>query len=245
MTNKFIAQRLWVARGCTVNFRLLSCHSMRKLYPLGLIVILTAIACNKEYSGWNVYYNSKIALTDVPANENCTTGGVLIQSGLDKNQNNVLDSQEVDQTEMICNGATGTPSGENPQQNSPKQIIIQLDMMTANMTSSTPLVVGSLPFFSKHHYPGYDSIVLVGHPYINPTESNTVTVKLYDLTNNKPIESSTISSSKGYNESPHVMSRNIYSELPDDEISLGISIVSANEGRFAATGALYLYLYRK
>jgi len=221
-------------------------NPMSRLYPICIILIFFTLACKKDYSGWNVYYNSKISLTDVPANESCSTGGVLIRSGLDKNQNDILDSQEVDQTQMICNGNTGTTDPTAPA-NSPKQIIIQLDMLTANMSSTNPLIVGKLPLFSKHNYPGYDSIVLVASPYV--VEPNTVTIKLYDLTNEKPIESSALKSSKGmglsWSSAIFVVSKNICAELPDEEIDLGLSIVSSNEGSFAGTGGLYLYLYRK
>lgn len=40
----------------------------------------------------------------------CPTGGVLVESGIDDNQNSVLDAVEVDATEKVCHGATGLNS---------------------------------------------------------------------------------------------------------------------------------------
>ncbi|MBL7700365.1 MAG: hypothetical protein JNK79_19525 [Chitinophagaceae bacterium] len=216
---------------------------MLKLYPIAILVALSLTACRKEYSGWNVYYSSKINLVDVPANEECPAGGVLVQSGLDKNQNDILDSIEIDQTEMICNGSAGVEPGVDP--GGPKQVVIQLNMMIANTGSATPIIVGAYPFFSKLYYPGYDSIVFVGRPYINPTEINRCTVELYDLTNNSVIANSTISSNKGLDETGFVVSKNLYSTLPDEEITLGIKIWSENEGMFAGVYSMYLYMYRR
>ena len=209
-----------------------------------LLSAVMLFSCKKEYSGWNVYYSSKINLVNVPANDDCPSGGVMVLSGLDKNQNDLLDSGEVDQSELICNG---TAADGSPDENitSPKQVIISLDMMTSNTTSATPITVGKFPLFSKNNYPGYDSIVLVAWPYISEFETNTATIDLYDLTNNAKIANSTLSSSKNWEQSGFVVSHNLYSSLPEEEISLGLQIKSANEGRFAGVYALYLYLYRK
>ena len=217
---------------------------MRKLYPALAILALSALSCRKEYSGWNVYYNSKINLIETEPSEDCPNGGIMIQSGLDKNQNEILDSSEIDQTEVVCNGATGANGEGGSGSNDPdKQIVIPLNMMTANTGSSTPIVVGSYPFFSKLNYPGVDSIVFVGQPYINPQETNSVIVELYDLTNNRPIANSAISSNQGLG--GFTVSKNIYSSLPDEEITLGISIRSEHEGMFAGIYTLYLYMYRR
>ena len=51
--------------------------------------------------------NSLIKVTNEPQGANCTTGGKKIQSGLDTDKNNILDSSEVSETDYICNGASG------------------------------------------------------------------------------------------------------------------------------------------
>jgi len=51
---------------------------------------------------------AKINLTPIPAGADCTKGGTLIETGLDKNDNGKLDASEVDSSAKICNGNDGT-----------------------------------------------------------------------------------------------------------------------------------------
>ena len=39
--------------------------------------------------------------------QQCNDGGIILESGLDHNQNNSLDNNEVTNTQFICNGADG------------------------------------------------------------------------------------------------------------------------------------------
>ena len=43
-----------------------------------------------------------------PAGANCANGGKRIDSGTDDNDNGVLDSAEIDDTEYVCNGSDST-----------------------------------------------------------------------------------------------------------------------------------------
>ena len=53
-------------------------------------------------------FNSLIDLTSFSgATGACTDGGVRIDVGIDDDKDGVLDSAEIDQTELVCNGATG------------------------------------------------------------------------------------------------------------------------------------------
>jgi hypothetical protein len=47
---------------------------------------------------------SLVSATVELSGSNCTVGGQKIQSGLDANNNGVLDSSEVSQTDFVCNG---------------------------------------------------------------------------------------------------------------------------------------------
>ena len=46
-----------------------------------------------------------------PGDEDCPFGGIRVESGIDENGNGVLDPEEVDTTEKVCNGAPG--AGQN------------------------------------------------------------------------------------------------------------------------------------
>ena len=60
--------------------------------------------CNRTSRSWG--------RTDIePAGANCASGGVRIQSGLDRNANDILDDSEVRLTSYTCNGAAGASAG--------------------------------------------------------------------------------------------------------------------------------------
>ena len=42
-----------------------------------------------------------------PGNANCPNGGVLVQTGIDENNNGILDDNEVDESESLCHGDSG------------------------------------------------------------------------------------------------------------------------------------------
>ena len=52
--------------------------------------------------------NSLVSVTNESAGVNCTNGGKKVESGVDSNNNNVLDPSEVSQTNYVCNGTNGT-----------------------------------------------------------------------------------------------------------------------------------------
>ena len=66
----------------------------------------TQIVCNGADGADGLL--SLISISDEPAGDNCTEGGVKIEAGLDENNNAVLDPEEVDQTRYVCDGTDGT-----------------------------------------------------------------------------------------------------------------------------------------
>lgn len=54
--------------------------------------------------------NSLASLISEPAGPNCTTGGYKINTGIDLNNNNILDANEIVNSQYICNGLTGNNS---------------------------------------------------------------------------------------------------------------------------------------
>lgn len=75
-----------------------------------IIVLATAIAilsCKKESD------NGKNSLTNLvmePSGENCVSGGFKITVGIDQNNNAILDENEIQGEEYICNGTNGNNS---------------------------------------------------------------------------------------------------------------------------------------
>ena len=58
--------------------------------------------------------NTLVKITEEPPGPNCEFGGTRIESGLDTNQNGVLDPDEVANTTFVCNGAPGDEGPEGP-----------------------------------------------------------------------------------------------------------------------------------
>lgn len=57
--------------------------------------------------------NSLVNLVNEPAGSNCTNGGVRVETGVDDNDNGVLDPSEVEAVGYVCNGTAGTGVGDS------------------------------------------------------------------------------------------------------------------------------------
>lgn len=66
--------------------------------------------------------------------ESCANGGITINAGFDLDGNGVLDSDEIDQTQTLCNGADAAISS---------QVIAEGDAQACNGAGGTRLIVGS------------------------------------------------------------------------------------------------------
>ncbi|KAB1158396.1 LamG domain-containing protein [Tenacibaculum aiptasiae] len=70
-----------------------------------------AIVCNGENGS-----NSLIKTSLEPSGANCNTGGIKIEIGLDINNNQTLEPNEIQETKYICNGTDGLTSLYNIKQ---------------------------------------------------------------------------------------------------------------------------------
>ncbi len=95
---------------------------MKSVHIVILIAALTMISCEKEGLDG---FTSLIDIQPEPGGTNCSSGGLKIMTGIDFNKNGLLDTEEIDETEYVCNGEPGSdaklslidiqaePSGEN------------------------------------------------------------------------------------------------------------------------------------
>ena len=158
---------------------------------------------------------------------------MIIESGVDKNKNNILDSLEIDQKQTVCNGVSAEQDSV---------IFLPIPNASSNTTSVNPVITGDLIKFKKSNYPGVDSIIFVASPYVGDITNSSV-VDLYDITDRQTIVGSSLSSNSLFN-SDFIQSGNLFNNISDKEITLGISQHSSNQGFFAASGTAYLFLYR-
>jgi hypothetical protein len=86
---------------------------MKRLF----LALLLVVGCgpNRNFTGANGSngLNSLINITGINPGSQCLYGGTLIATGLDANGNNVLDSTEVTQSSVICNGTVSNGSAAN------------------------------------------------------------------------------------------------------------------------------------
>jgi hypothetical protein len=80
---------------------------MKKINYLSLVAIIVLSSCAKQGLEGK---KSLINLVAETAGINCPTGGYKIMSGIDQNNNDVLDDAEVQSTKYVCNGITGSNS---------------------------------------------------------------------------------------------------------------------------------------
>jgi hypothetical protein len=193
--------------------------------------------CNGE-NGSNGL-NSLIEMIPEPQGNNCLIGGFKILTGLDQNFNGILDNDEIQQTDYLCN----VDSTYNNHDNLLRLVVGRHGIWAF----STEWVISEyptydFPAFCKLDYDNVDSIIFVPSMHTNDPGTKCI-VELYNKTDGISIENSLIESNMpGYN---FHYSRNIYDYLPSNRIDLGIRIKSEHDGVVVYTGIVsYLYIYR-
>jgi len=98
--------------------------------------------------------NGLISVSDEPVGANCGAGGKKIDVGLDNNENNALDTDEITSTQYVCHGLAGT----------------------GGSTGNTDCIITTLADNSTQLQCGDQSVVLVpGNVVVSPTEISTIT----------------------------------------------------------------------
>lgn len=183
--------------------------------------------------------NSLLNVTPEAAGENCSFGGYKVVTGIDINNNDILDENEIQNTEYVCNGNDGYIYSDK---------LIRLTIANNGIgTSSTEWYISEYPTFNypdfnKNDFGNIDSIIFV--PSLHTDFSNNKCIaELYNITDGLPIGNSQIeTNSTGWD---FHYSENIYDNLPNKTIDIGIRIKSENNGKSVSTGIVsYLYIYR-
>ena len=180
---------------------------------------------------------SVVDVTEEMPGDNCKYGGVMITTGTDANDNGVLDATEIEVTRYVCNGIDGIVNEE-----------IQIRLVdgiggAANTTSSTPVVVSGTSSFDIRNFVNADSVVFVADPYVS-NATNFALVELYNVTDGQVIANSLLRTNNLSEERIQLKTNNLYNELPQKQINLGIRLSSETNGQFSASGVPYLFLYR-
>ncbi|WP_075603736.1 DUF7151 family protein [Saccharicrinis aurantiacus] len=182
---------------------------------------------------------SLINFTEELAGDICSSGGYRIDLGIDINNNGVLDDNEIQSTEYICNGNSGSDGNVDRQ----TRIYFNGSVGTSSTNwEISPHGSFHLYEFNKLNYPDVDSITFV--PSLYTSEPNVkCEVRIFNVTDNEEVLGTELeSNSTGYD---FIESGDIYNLLPDKKVTLAIQIRSAKEGTYVSTGAhSYLFIYR-
>ena len=198
-------------------------------------ITATAYACN-GLDG-NI---SLVNISDEAAGSNCENGGTMIESGVDDNGNGTLDAEEIDITRFICNGVDG---GFDEQ--------VRLSFGESFLfTTGTDWIISAnqnehLLKFDKTNYLDADSII-VGMRIATTNAAVTCFGELYNITDDVSIANTELSSTVTNTEPfEYTFSGNIYNDLPDYEISIGMRIRSGTNGTQVIGGfPTYIFIYR-
>jgi hypothetical protein len=199
-------------------------------------VVATVYSCKKKSEP----LVSLLDIKEFASSTACPNGGIIINVGVDKNRNNVLDQDEVSNTKSVCNGQSGTNGSSD------RVIILTLFSSSSSYGTSSPTGVihpAVLVKFFKRNYVGVDSIKFVANPLV--TDASTLgMVQLYDVTDSVPIANSTLTTNIT-TPGRFLESNNVFSFLPEKEITLGVRLlVNSGSGNVFVSSA-FLVLYRK
>jgi len=204
---------------------------------IGIILVCSFVAwmfygCTKQ---GDVGQSSLLNLTAEPPGPNCPAGGVKVASGIDANRNGTLEDNEIQNIKYVCNAS------------SDKQVIIYFPANGyAYSTSSAAGHIDSIETiynFNIANYANADSINFSS--YLRTEDSNVAcTINLYDLTNNKIINNTTLTSNATNNWDWKTTPVNFLADMPQGLVNLGIQETSGQEGTVVSYYLPMITIYR-
>lgn len=90
-------------------------YDMKYKLSLAAIAVLSLSACNNSnetQSAQEPTFNSLVNITEINAGDNCVSGGIRVDSGVDSNANNTLDADELIEPRFYCNDGSHTVNGD-------------------------------------------------------------------------------------------------------------------------------------
>jgi hypothetical protein len=171
-----------------------------------------------------------------PAGLNCISGGYMLESGPDKNDNGILDDGEVDMAQYLCNGTSS----------SDRLVRVSFDFLDyygdyTNLPNGKIVEDSEVQRFNKLDYPNVESIIFTARIFMDYGTAKGY-AELYNLTDNVAIAGSIVETSAL--EPTYVFSADIKDNLPAKEIKLGIRIKTANSGDYVNINQAQIFIYK-
>jgi hypothetical protein len=197
-----------------------------------VIASLSFWGCEKEGPAGK---NALVEQIAEPAGEHCASGGIKVITGIDDNRNNVLDSNEIQKTEYVCNGIYN------------KETIIPFPgagyAYATDSAGNYVTAISSISDFNISNYPA-DSISF--STYMRTSNANVkCTVELYDLTNKKAISNSTLTTYSTAFWDLRKTTINFLNSFPKGTINLGVAIRSEQQGTAVSYYSPTIKIYKK
>jgi hypothetical protein len=162
---------------------------------------------------------SLVNITDEAKGGICGNGGIKIESGIDVNNNKILDNSEVQITKYVCNGNGGIVFVE-----------VRVSLNTISTAYVNPISKGIR--FDIRDFKDVKSVVFEASPYV-ANSNNYALLELYNITDGKAIVNSLIRSNNLPSAVQNLQSNEILNELPQKEVQLGIKLRSEISGQFS------------
>lgn len=179
---------------------------------------------------------SLVNITDEAKGGICGNGGIKIESGIDVNNNKILDPTEVQITRYVCNEDGGITSEE---------IRIKIAEGNTGTTSTIGSYLKGITF-DITKYKNVNSIIFEANPYVyygpNVPQNNFALLELYNFTDNLPIPNSLIKTNNLATNVVTLRSNEIINGIPKKEIQLGLKIRSEIQGFDSVSGFGFLIL---
>lgn len=187
-------------------------------------LVISIFSCGKD-TDIDAINNGLSSVKEEPPGENCAEGGVKIESGLDKNDNSILDESEVLNTSYVCNG-------DNYDYKDEFRLVLAAFGPGSSQGASKAdeyTVLGELLKFDKRMWLGAQSITYYVHAWSSQPDTKCI-VELYNATDKEVIAGSEMSTNaKGYS-GKLLISDNIINNIPNKEIDLFLRIKSEQDG---------------
>lgn len=185
----------------------------------------TKYVCNGD-DGSNGY-NSLINVSTEPEGEFCSNGGIQIESGIDLNNNGLLDENEIQNISYTCNGVDGINADSISIIRFP--IEVAFIWRDADQYWQSEVKDGFLSDFSLDNYAGFEKAYFIAQFDRSPDEtSDSLGLRLFDFTNSVEIPNSDVWSlipNSEFQADPLkriLKSDDIYNSFINDHIQIGI-----------------------
>lgn len=184
-----------------------------------LVFVVLVFGCNSSDDSDENKYTSLVSFKKLDSGSECKFGGIKINVGLDLNSNTILEEDEIQTSEVVCDGIKDIEPKEY-------RILLRSDYGTLSGCSGTSINRYSIAIkFDKNNWKDLKHISYYATMKTD-NKLNKAYVDLYNNTNYSIIPNSRISTNN--EELTTVHSGNLIDDIPNNEFTLYMRLYSEN-----------------